>query len=91
VLCLQSALDSQVATQANVSQHEPEEASWSVLCAELTHQAEHTHQLEAAHARAKAELSTLCEHHTAIEVLHEEGAQLLQTKCARPSYASRQR
>jgi mitotic spindle assembly checkpoint protein MAD1 len=76
VLRLQSALDSQVATQADVSRHEAEEASWSVLRAELTRQAEHTRQLETTHARAKAELSTLRERHTAIEVLREENRAL---------------
>jgi hypothetical protein len=52
--------------------NEAEEASWSVLHAELMRQAEHTRHLEAAHGRATAELSTLREHHTAIEVLREE-------------------
>jgi hypothetical protein len=37
-----------------------------MLRAELTRHAEHTHQLEAARARAKAELSALRERHTAI-------------------------
>ena len=76
MLRLQSALDSQAATQADVSRHEAEEASWAVLRAELTRQAEHTRQLEAAHARAKAELSALRERHTAIEVLREENRAL---------------
>ncbi len=43
-----------------------------MLRAEFTRQAEHTRHLEAAHARATAELSALRERHTAIEVLREE-------------------
>jgi hypothetical protein len=43
-----------------------------VLRAELTRQAEHSRQLEAAHSRAMAELNTLRERHTAMEVLREE-------------------
>jgi mitotic spindle assembly checkpoint protein MAD1 len=37
---------------------------------------EHTHQLEAAHARATPELSTLRERHTGLEVLREENRAL---------------
>jgi mitotic spindle assembly checkpoint protein MAD1 len=76
VLRLQSALDSHDATQTDLSRHEGEEASWSVLCAELTRQAEHTRHLEAAHARAMAELSALHERRTAIKVLREENCAL---------------
>jgi mitotic spindle assembly checkpoint protein MAD1 len=76
VLRLQSALDTQADAQADLSRHEAEEASWSVLRAELTRQAEHTRQLEATHARAKAELIALRERHTAIEVLREENRAL---------------
>ena len=47
-----------------------------MLRAELTRQAEHTRQLEAAHSRATAELTTLRERHTAIEVLREENRAL---------------
>ena len=47
-----------------------------MLRAELTRQAEHTRQLETAHSRATAELSTLRERHTAIEVLREENRAL---------------
>ncbi|KAH9979345.1 hypothetical protein BGW80DRAFT_1455049 [Lactifluus volemus] len=72
VLRLQSLLDAQVATQADIARRESEEASWSVLRGELTRQAEHTRQLEAAHTRATAELSTLRERHGTIEVLREE-------------------
>jgi mitotic spindle assembly checkpoint protein MAD1 len=61
-----------VATQADIARRESEEASWSVLRGELTRQAEHTRQLEAAHTRATAELSTLRERHGTIEVLREE-------------------
>ena len=43
-----------------------------MLRTELTRQAEHTRNLEAAHARATAELSALRERHTVIEVLREE-------------------
>ena len=53
VLRLQFELD----THATISQHEAEEASWSVLWAKLTCQAEHTCQLEVAHSCAMAELS----------------------------------
>jgi len=76
VLRLQSELDAHAATQADVSRHEAEEASWSVLRSELTRQAEHSRQLEAAHSRATAELSTLRERHTVIEVLREENRAL---------------
>jgi mitotic spindle assembly checkpoint protein MAD1 len=76
VLRLQSALDAQAAEQADLSRRDTEEASWSVLRAELTRQAEHTRQLEAAHTRAMAELSTLRERHTAIEVLREQNRAL---------------
>jgi seryl-tRNA synthetase len=69
-------LQSQVPTQADVSRHNAEEASWSVLRAELTHQAEHMRQLETMHACAKTELSMLYKHHTAIEVLCEENGTL---------------
>ena len=48
VLCLQSALDAHDTTQTDPARHEAEEASWSVLRAELTRQAEHTRHLEAA-------------------------------------------
>ena len=47
-----------------------------MLRAELTRQAEHTRQLEAAHSRATAELSVLRERHTVIEVLREENRAL---------------
>ena len=47
-----------------------------MLRAELTRQAEHTRQLEAAHTRAMAELGTLRERHTAIEVLREQNRAL---------------
>jgi seryl-tRNA synthetase len=69
-------LQSQVPTQADVSWHKAEEASWSVLCAKLTCQVEHTRQLETTHARTKTELSMLCECYTAIEVLYEENGAL---------------
>jgi mitotic spindle assembly checkpoint protein MAD1 len=72
VLRLQSALDAQTATQADVSRRETEEASWSVLRTELTRQAEHTRHLEAAHMRATVELNALRERHGTIEVLREE-------------------
>ena len=75
-LRLQSALDSQAAEQADLSRRDAEEASWSVLRAELTRQAEHTRQLETAHTRAMAELGTLRERHTAIEVLREQNRAL---------------
>jgi hypothetical protein len=62
------------ATQTDFVRREAEEASWSVLRAELTRQAGYTHtrDLEAACARTTAELSAMCERNTAIiEVLHE--------------------
>ncbi|KAN0114199.1 Spindle assembly checkpoint component Mad1 [Russula decolorans] len=76
VLHLQSALDAQTTTQTDLSRHEAEEASWSVLRAELTRQAEHSRQLEVAHSRAMAELNTLRERHTVMEVLREENRAL---------------
>jgi mitotic spindle assembly checkpoint protein MAD1 len=76
VLRLQSALDAQAAEQADLSRHDAEEASWSVLRAELTRQAEHSRQLEAAHTRAMSELGNLRERHTAIEVLREQNRAL---------------
>jgi mitotic spindle assembly checkpoint protein MAD1 len=75
-LRLQSALDAHAAAETDLSRHDAEEASWSVLRAELTRQAEHTRQLEAAHTRATAELTTLRERHTAIEVLREQNRAL---------------
>ncbi|KAH9023363.1 MAD-domain-containing protein, partial [Lactarius hengduanensis] len=75
-LRLQSALDAQATAQADVSRHDAEEASWSVLRAELTRQAEHTRQLEVVHTRAMAELGSLRERHTAIEVLREQNRAL---------------
>ena len=72
VLRLQSALDAHDTTQADLLRHEAEEASWSVLRAELTHQAEHTRHLKAVHAHATAELSALRERYTAVEVLCKE-------------------
>ena len=76
VLRLQSTLDAQKTTQTDLARHEAEEASWSVLRAELTRQAEHTRQLETAHLRAMAELNTLRERHTVMEVLREENRAL---------------
>ena len=76
VLRLQSALDAQTTTQTDLARHEAEEASWSVLRAELTRQTEHSRQLEVAHSRAMAELNTLRERHTAMEVLREENRAL---------------
>jgi mitotic spindle assembly checkpoint protein MAD1 len=76
VLRLRSALDAQTTTQTDFARHEAEEASWSVLRAELTRQAEHSRQLEVAHSRAMAELNTLRERHTAMEVLREENRAL---------------
>ena len=76
VLRLQSALDAQTTTQTDLARHEAEEASWSVLRAELTRQTERSRQLEAAHSRAMAELNTLRERHTAMEVLREENRAL---------------
>jgi mitotic spindle assembly checkpoint protein MAD1 len=79
VLRLQFAHD---ATQTDLVRREAEEASWSVLRAELTRQAEHTRYLEAARARTTAEVSALRERHTAIEVLRtapSSAAPLLQT------------
>ena len=61
-------------TQTDLVRREAEEASWSVLRVELTRQAEYTRtrDLEAACARTTAELSAMCERHTAIiEVLRE--------------------
>ena len=78
VLRLQSALDAQAAAQADLSRHDAEAASWSVLRAELTRQAEHSRQLEAAHTRAMAELGTLRERHTSVEVLREQNRALKQ-------------
>jgi len=75
-LRLQSALDAQAAAQSDLSRHDAEEASWSVLRAELTRQAEHTRQLEAAHTRAMVELGSLRERHTVIEVLREQNRAL---------------
>jgi mitotic spindle assembly checkpoint protein MAD1 len=72
VLLLQSALDALDAMQADLTRHEAEEASWSVLRVELTRQAEHTRHLKEAPAPAMAELSALREHLAAIEMLHEE-------------------
>ncbi|KAI9510349.1 MAD-domain-containing protein [Russula earlei] len=76
VLRLQTSLDAHAAAQTDLARREAEEASWSVLRAELARQAEHTRHLEAAHSRATAELSTLRERHTAIEVLREENRAL---------------
>ena len=76
VLRLKSALDVQTTTQTDVARHEAEEASWSVLRAELTRQTEHSRQLESTHSRAMAELNTLRERHTALEVLREENRAL---------------
>ncbi|KAH9031164.1 MAD-domain-containing protein [Lactarius hengduanensis] len=76
VLRLQSALDAQATAQADLSRHDAEEASWSVLRGELTRQAEHTRQLEVAHTRAMVELGSLRERHTAIEVLREQNRAL---------------
>ena len=76
VLRLQSALDAEAAEQADLSRRDAEEASWSVLRAELTRQAEHSRQLEATHTRAMAELVSLRERHTAIEVLREQNRAL---------------
>ena len=76
VLHLQSALDAHSTTQTDLARHEAEEASWSVLRAELTRQAEQSRQLGAAHSRAMAELNTLRERHTAMEVLREENRAL---------------
>ncbi|KAH9165311.1 MAD-domain-containing protein [Lactarius sanguifluus] len=70
-LRLQSALDAQATAQADLSRHDAEEASWSVLRNELTRQAEHTRQLEMTHTRVMVELGSLRERHTAIEVLRE--------------------
>ncbi|KAI9452687.1 MAD-domain-containing protein [Lactarius psammicola] len=75
-LRLQSALDAQEAVQADLSRHDAEEASWSVLRAELTRQAEHTRQLETAHSRAMVELGSLRERHAVIEVLREQNRSL---------------
>ncbi|KAH9021960.1 MAD-domain-containing protein [Lactarius pseudohatsudake] len=75
-LRLQSALDAQATAQADVSRHDAEEGSWSVLRGEITRQAEHTRQLEVAHARAMVELGSLRERHTAIEVLREQNRAL---------------
>ncbi|KAH8996032.1 MAD-domain-containing protein [Lactarius akahatsu] len=75
-LRLQSALDAQATAQADLSRHDAEEASWSVLRGELTRQAEHTRQLEVAHTPAMAELGSLRERHTAIEVLREQNRAL---------------
>jgi mitotic spindle assembly checkpoint protein MAD1 len=76
VLHLQSALDAQTTTQTDLARHQAEEASWSVLRTELTRQAEHSRQLEAAHSRAMVELNTLRERHTVMEVLREENRAL---------------
>ncbi|KAH9981796.1 spindle assembly checkpoint component Mad1 [Russula compacta] len=75
-LRLQSALDAHATQQTDLARRETEEASWSVLRAELARQAEHTRHLEAAHARATAELGALRERHAAIEVLREENRAL---------------
>jgi mitotic spindle assembly checkpoint protein MAD1 len=72
VLRLQSALDVNTTTQTDITRHEAEEASWSVLRAELTRQAERSRHLETSRARVMAELNTLRERHTAMEVLREE-------------------
>jgi len=72
VLLLQSALDAHDAMQADLTRHEAEDASWSVLRIKLTRQAEHTRHLEEGCARAMAELSALREHLAAIEVFREE-------------------
>ena len=63
----------QDATQTDLVRRKAEEASWSVLRAELARQAEYTctRHLEAACARTTAESSALGERHTAIEVLRE--------------------
>jgi len=76
ILRLQTALDAQSTTQTDIARHEAEEASWSVLRAELTRQAEHSRHLESAHTRAMTELNTLRERHTAMEVLREENRAL---------------
>jgi len=76
VLRLQSSLDTHAAAQTDAARREAEDASWSVLRAELTRQADHTRHLEAAHTRATAELSALRERHTTIEVLREENRAL---------------
>lgn len=76
VLRLKSVLDAQTTTQTDVTRHEAEEASWSVLRAELTRQTERSRQLETTHSRAMAELNTLRERHTALEVFREENRAL---------------
>ncbi|KAH9957583.1 hypothetical protein BC827DRAFT_1224448 [Russula dissimulans] len=76
VLRLQSSLDAHAAAQTDATRREAEEASWSVLRAELTRQTDHTRHLEAVHSRATAELNTLRERHAAIEVLREENRAL---------------
>jgi len=54
VLILQCALNTLNAVQTDLTRHKAEEASWSVLRAEFTRQAEHTHHLKAGHARVTA-------------------------------------
>jgi hypothetical protein len=58
--------------QTDLTLHEAEEASWSVLRGELARQAEHMHHLKAGHAHATAELNILRERFEVIEVLREE-------------------
>ena len=68
VLRLQSALDA----------HEAEGASWSVLRAELTRQAERTHHLEAA----RAQLSALTPRGYRRRITPSSAARLLRMSCA---------
>jgi hypothetical protein len=58
--------------QTDLTRHEAEEASWSVLRVELTRQVEHMRHFKAGHARATAELNILRKRFEAIEVLREE-------------------
>jgi hypothetical protein len=50
VLHLQSVLNAHDATQTDPVWNEAKEASWSMPCAQLMRQVDHTHRLEAAHA-----------------------------------------
>ncbi|KAI9065686.1 MAD-domain-containing protein [Trametes sanguinea] len=73
---LQSEFDQLSASQSSFTQSSAQDEDWTIIREQLQKQAKYTSQLESANAKMSAELKTLRERQTSVEVLKEQKREL---------------
>ncbi|CDO77832.1 hypothetical protein BN946_scf184714.g7 [Trametes cinnabarina] len=73
---LQSQFDELSASQSSFNHSSAQDEDWTIIREQLQHQAKYTSQLESANAKMAAELNTLRERQTSVEVLREQKREL---------------